>query len=208
MMGQTIYWEWSSRLSSWRDRRRGCSGAKSAYLSTLHLCNKNDKSDVLDLCWLVACLRGAGRKNNWKRYPVTMWHELFWHRLAHICNCLHLALDLKMLEVTWHPSRGLIHGSLAMLHQDRGCQLQRARTALRDEGGKRVISGFLSYLRQFSQEPQEGILNHQVNIWCRLNLMSKSAIKAKLFAWNSHEQFFFNLETPRAICKSIVFNGY
>ena len=56
--------------------------------------------------------------------------------------------------------------------------------------------------------PQDGILNHQVNIWCRLNLMSKSAIKAKLFAWNSHEQFFFNLETPRAICKSIVFNGY
>ena len=50
MMGQTIYIEWSSRLSSWWDRRRGCSGAKSAYLSSLHLCHKNDKSYVLDLC--------------------------------------------------------------------------------------------------------------------------------------------------------------
>ena len=46
-----------------------------------------------------------------------------------------------MLEVTWHPSRGLIQGSLAMLHQDQGCQLQRARTALRDEGGQTCYLG-------------------------------------------------------------------
>ena len=149
-MGRTIYWEWSSRSSSWWDRRRGCSGAKSAYLSTLHLCNKNDKSDVLDLCWLVAWKRGAGRKNNWKRYPANVWQELFW--LAHICNCLHLALDLKMLEGTWHPSRDLIHGSLAMLHQDRRCQLQRASTALRDESGQTCYFGILFVLEDHRME--------------------------------------------------------
>ena len=72
------------RSSSWWDRRRGCSGAKSAYLSSLHLCHKNDKSYVLDLC--CAAYEEQDKRNNWKRYPVNVWEELFWHRLAHICT--------------------------------------------------------------------------------------------------------------------------
>ena len=43
MMGRTIYIEIEYLM--------GQTGAKSAYLSSLHLCHKNDKSDVFDLSW-------------------------------------------------------------------------------------------------------------------------------------------------------------
>ena len=179
MMGQTIYIEWSSRSSSWWDRRRGCSGAKSAYLSSLHLCHKNDKSFVLDLC--CAAYKEQDDRTIGRDIQPTCGRS---------CSDLHTFVTACTWLLTWKCWKGC--GTQGVWSMDRWqCCTRTEDACCREPGrrwgtrvGKRASSGFLS--RQISREPQDGIFNH-LNIWCWLNLMSKSAIKAKLFAWNSYE---------------------
>ena len=140
------------------------------------------------ICAGDTCLRGAGRKNNWKRYPVTMWHELFWHRLAHICNCLHLWL------LTWKCCkwRGTQTGVWSMDRwqcctrtEDASCREPGRRWGTRV--GKRATSGFFSYLRTTGWNPQSPG-KYLMSVEFDIQVYDKS--KAICMKWT----VFFNLE--------------